>query len=344
MGSRMPDKNVLIIGGGVAGLTAAIELAKLDCHVVLIEKEKSLGGHAGQFTCKATDECAKCGACIVEEKIDMALSHANITIYNQARLAAISRKDRFAVTFFTEKDAEQSYDADAVIVATGFQAFDPVDKPFGYKRFEDVITNLDLEKKLRHEIEVKRPSDGITPEKIAFIQCVGSRDSSVNHLWCSRVCCGSALRMANLINTRNKNTEISFFYIDVQTFGKDFQFYYDRIRDRIRMIRAIPGDVFRTPDGQLKLEYYLPSEGKQIEELFDMIVLSVGIIPVGTADGMMEKFGLEQPKTGFPDEEFMRPVAGLFAAGTSKGPKTITEAVADAGRVALDVVHYLQKQ
>jgi len=340
----MSDKKVLIIGGGVAGLSTAIELAKHDVKVILIEKEKTVGGHARQFTCKATDACVKCGACIVEEKIDAAVSHPDITIYSGTRLTEIGQQGQFAISFINQNEEIQQCKVDAVVMATGFQPFDPINKPFGYKRFDDVITNLDLEKRIRQEGVVRRPSDGSIPGKIAFIQCVGSRDSSLNHLWCSRVCCGSALRMANLIKSREKSTEISFFYIDVQTFGKDFQYHYDLIKDQVRMIRAIPGDIFITADQKLKLEYYLPAEKKQTEELFDLVVLSVGITPGGNADSIMEKIGLKPAEKGFLDEPSMISVPGVFAAGTAKGPGSITESVADAGRVALDVLNYFQTQ
>ncbi|MBA4369658.1 MAG: 4Fe-4S ferredoxin [Desulfobacterium sp.] len=340
----MPDKKVLIIGGGVAGLSAAIELAKLDVKVVLIEKEKTVGGYARQFTCKATDECVKCGACIVEGKIDEAVSHPNITICAGVCLTEIVQHDRFVISFIDRNNEKQACEVDAVVMATGFQPFDPINKPFGYKRFDDVITNLDLEKRLHQERAVKRPSDGSVPGKIAFIQCVGSRDSSLNHLWCSKVCCGSSLRMAKLIKSREESTEISFFYIDVQTFGKDFQYHYDLIRDQVRMIRAIPGDIFLTADRKLKLEYYLPAERKQIEELFDLVVLSVGITPNRNADPIAEKIGLKSTGSGFLDEQSMVSVPGVFTVGTARGPKSIAESVADAGRVALDVLNYFKAQ
>jgi heterodisulfide reductase subunit A len=343
----MHDKNVLIIGGGIAGLTTAIELATLDFKVVLIEKEKSIGGYAHQFACKATDECVKCGACIVEEKIDTAVSHPNITIHFETSITEIKQQGKFAVSFVGENETEQVCKVDAVVMATGFQPFNPINKPYGYQRFDDVITNLDLEKMLRQDGEVKKRSDGTVPEKIAFIQCVGSRDASLNHLWCSKVCCGSALRMANFIKSKNEGMEIAFFYIDVQTFGKDFQSCYNQIKDRVRMIRAIPGDIFSTADRKLKLEYFLSTESMQKEELFDMVVLSVGITPGDSANSVLEKIGLEQSETGFLDgldEHSMASIAGVFATGTAKGPKSITESVADAGKVALDVVNYLQTQ
>lgn len=342
----MPEKNVLIIGGGIAGLTAAGELAKLDYRVDLIEKEAVLGGYSRQFTCKATDECVKCGACIVEEKIDAAVSHPGIRLHLKTTILEIKKDQRFSVTLLDREGSENTCKADAIIIATGFQPFNPENKPYGYKVFDDVITNLDLEKMLRQEGSIARPSDGIFPEKLAFIQCVGSRDASLNHLWCSKVCCASALRMANLILSKNGGTHITFFYIDVQTFGRKFQSYYDGVKDNVRMIRAIPGDIFITDEARLKLTYFPVDEEVQKEEEFDMVILSIGITPGVDNKMVAEKIGVKSTDTGFwdnLDDCSMTPVKGIFAAGAASGPKSIAESVADAGRSAFEVVKYLKK-
>jgi heterodisulfide reductase subunit A len=342
----MTMKNVLIIGGGIAGLTAAGELAKLDYRVDLIEKEAVLGGYARQFTCKATDECVKCGACMVEERIDVAMSHPAIHLHLGTTIRKIEKDRRFLITFLDKDGTENNCEEDAVIIATGFQPFNPENKPYGYKIFDDVITNLDLEKMLRQEGTITRPSDGSFPEKMAFIQCVGSRDASLNHLWCSKVCCASALRMSNLIRSKNTSTDITFFYIDVQTFGKKFQSYYNGITETTRMIRAIPGDIFKTDGGRLKLTYMPVDEEDQMEEEFDMVILSIGITPGVDNKMVAEKIGLKSSDTGFwdnLDDCYMTPVRGVFAAGTASGPKSITESIADAGRCAFEVVKYLKQ-
>jgi len=343
----MPEKNVLIIGGGVAGLAAAGELAKLDYGVDIIEKEAVLGGYSRQFACKATDECVKCGACIVEEKIDAAVSHPGIRLHLKTTIREIKEEQQFSITFVDKEGSENICIADAIIIATGFQPFDPENKPYGYKVFDDVITNLDLEKMLRQEGGIARPSDGSLPEKLAFIQCVGSRDASLNHLWCSKVCCASALRMANLIQSKNGSTDITFFYIDVQTFGKKFQSYYDGTKENVRMIRAIPGDIFKTDEARLKLTYFPVDEEVQKEEEFDMVILSIGITPGVDNKMMAEKIGLKFTDTGFwdnLDDCSMTPVKGVFAAGSASGPKSIAESVADAGRAAFEVVKYLNRK
>ncbi|MDP2863247.1 MAG: FAD-dependent oxidoreductase, partial [Desulfobacterales bacterium] len=181
----MESSKVLVIGGGIAGLTAAHELAKLGVNIELVEKEPFLGGHAIQFTCKATESCAKCGACTAEEKLSNVIHNENIIIHTGANLERISKNGLFNYNIQLKSNSYSS-SADAVIMATGFDTFDPVKKPYGYGTFINVITSLDLEKMLRRNGIALKPSDGMPPDKIAFIQCVGSRDSKLNHLWCSK--------------------------------------------------------------------------------------------------------------------------------------------------------------
>ena len=292
----MNDKKpkVLVIGGGIAGLSAALEISKKGIPVDIVDIAPFLGGHAVQFSCKATDTCVKCGACLIEEKLEHVTSTSNIHAMLSSQVKKVSKNGVYSVSIsrgpvyidpekctncgkcykkcpvsgavvqgFSRtnhplyaidmnncrnsnkqscdicvqvcpenaidlKKRKTSYKSDysVIITATGFQSFNPIDKPYGYKRFKNVITNLELEQMLRLKNKVLRPSDNKPPKKIAFIQCVGSRDSKLNHLWCSRICCGSAMRIANLIKSRASETEITVFYIDIQTFGKDFEKEY----------------------------------------------------------------------------------------------------------------------
>ncbi len=123
--------------------------------------------------------------------------------------------------------ATHSIGADAVVIAAGFQPFVPTSKPYGYGHFSNVITNLELERMLRQHSQALMPSDRTPARKIAFIQCVGSRDAKLNHLWCSKVCCGSASANGALDQSPRPASDITWFYIDVQTFGKDFQSFYE---------------------------------------------------------------------------------------------------------------------
>jgi heterodisulfide reductase subunit A len=232
-------------------------------------------------------------------------------------------------------------EADAVVLATGFSAFDPADKPYGYGVFKNVITNLELERMLRQEGIAKRLSDGQEPERIAFIQCVGSRDAKLKHLWCSKVCCGSALRMARFIKNRKPETGISVFYIDIQTFGRNFEPQYKEFQEAVRLVRAIPGDIFQVENDHLKFTYHESGKDEPEEALFDLVVLSVGLAPNPDTAGTAKRLGLDAPAEGFIGASDRATTNGIFATGTVKGPMSIPESIADAGNTAWQVLEYL---
>ena len=411
----MVDGSVLVIGGGVAGLSAALDMAALGLDVQIVEKETFLGGHAIRFSCKATDKCVSCGVCIVDEKLKNVMENPKIKVWTRSRVVSVSRSKKFSVILSRQPDyinlqkctacgvcldqcpapgaivqgftknsicvpaiqeqkcrytlnrscsicqdvcpekaiqldsnrQEMVCLADAVIMATGYKPFNPEGKPYGYKSFANVITNLQLEELLKQNSIALRPSDNRIPQKIAFIQCVGSRDAKLKHLWCSKVCCASALRLAELIKKRQPQTEITIFYIDIQTFGKNFQANYDAMQADIRMIRTIPGDIYKTEDGGLLVTYYDAASSNAREEKFDLVVLSIGITPSSDMNRMVELFDIRLDETGFahgvrPDQSF--PVPGVFAAGTATGPMSIAESVASATQAVLAVTTYLQQK
>ena len=249
---------------------------------------------------------------------------------------------REAITL-TDRRQKGALKADAVLLATGFQPFNPSHKPFGYNRFADVITNLDAERIMREQTLLRRPSDNRSPDHIAFIQCVGSRDVSIGHPWCSKICCGSSLRMARLVQTRQPGTQVTFFYIDIQTFGKDFRQFHEACRESMQFVRAIPGEIFKTSEERLKVVYFDPRTSKSMETAFDMVILSAGLAPgVDNAD-LARKFHWHLASTGFlySREGIVEPPPGVFVAGAAGGPMSIAESVNSAGHAAWQMVQYL---
>jgi heterodisulfide reductase subunit A len=403
---------VLVIGGGVAGLTVASDLADLDIEVEIVEQSDFPGGHAIQYTCKATDQCVKCGACMVEEKLDRVVQNPKIKLMAGARVQEVSKSKDFSVTLLkkpvfidpekcsncglcfekcpengavtkgfsknhtpfyaisSEKclylkdqsctvcreacpegaidlDAGEMTEpthANAVVLATGFTPFNPVSKPYGYGKFKNVITNLEMERMLRTDGRALKPSNGVEAGSIAFIQCVGSRDAKLNHLWCSKVCCGSALRMAGLVKARQPETEITFFYMDVQTFGRDFDVFYTKIRKDVKLIRAIPGDIYPATDDQLRVTFLDNTSSETLQEKFDLVVLSVGMTPCQGIQETTETLKLQLAETGFvelADKGGLTSEKGIFTAGSVTGPMSIPESIASAGKTAFEVAKYL---
>ncbi|OQW98691.1 MAG: hypothetical protein BWK74_03980, partial [Desulfobacteraceae bacterium A6] len=314
--------------------------------------EPFLGGYAIQFTCKAVESCAKCGACMADEKLSNVIHNENIVIHTGANLERISKNGRFNYNIQLKlnridqsKNTGYSASADAVIMATGFEPFDPVKKPYGYRVFKNVITNLDLERMLKINGVAIKPSDGLPPDKIAFVQCVGSRDSKLSHLWCSKICCASALRMARVIKTRKPETSITFFYIDIQGSGKDFEALYQTAKEDFRMIRAIPGDIYKTEGDRLKITCFDNLSKADAEEVYDMVVLSVAMIPGSGTKELAEMLGIIPCATGFVkscEKDEIAGSGGVFVAGKAGCPLSIAESITHAVKTAWDVAKYLK--
>jgi len=351
------ERQVAILGAGVAGLSAADEVARWGLKVTLFELAPFPGGHAARFSCKAIGECVTCGACLAKERCLRVAGKDNIALLTGACITGIQRGDGFTITYQGSEatcpggsePSDQSrtgvLKADALLLTTGFQPYDPTEKPYGYGRFPNVLTLLDAEDRLQRHGHLTCPSDERPPERIAFIQCVGSRDSRIGHPWCSKICCGAALRMARLIQQRQARTAVTFFYIDVQTFGKNFQKYYDQTRRRVQMVRAIPGDIVQTETQRLQVAFFDPGAHKAREEQFDMVILSAGITPCADNATLAGMLGLSLAETGFfqPHERVENPkAAGIFTAGAALGPMSIAESIDSAGKAAWDMIKYLK--
>jgi len=352
--TRMTEHRVLIIGGGIGGLTAARTLAPFGVRVDLIERSPFLGGHAARLSCKATDRCVKCGACLVPEALAAAASDPRITIHLGSRVVgACTPSQRFSFTIHRHAAQAASTpgsartdppgtlvagEADAVVLTTGFKVFDPRDKAYGHGIFPNVITNLELEDMLRTGGAAVKPSDGASPRRAAFIQCVGSRDAKIGHLWCSAFCCGAALRAARKIKAGRPDTDITVFYIDIQTFGRDFDSFHRQCRREMRFVRAIPGDAFQAADGRIRLAYIEDGSRRSVEELFDLVVLSTGMQPPDDVKATASGLGLPLTPFGFAASAAE---PGVFAAGAVRGPMTIADTIADARHAAGRVLEFL---
>ena len=411
--NSMTGKNVTVVGGGAAGLSAALNLADAGILVEVLEKAPFMGGHAAGFTCKATETCVKCGACMVEALLEKAGQHRRILLQTGCSLEKVHTDDPMTLETsrapqFIDPDlcdgcgrcheacpenailqgtsslhipfyalepgiclrsggqdctacrdacpreaicldkavAKEKHRTDALVLATGFKPFDPQDKPYGYGTFPNVVTNLHLEKMLRKTGRLVQPSDGKAPARMAFIQCVGSRDATLGHLWCSRVCCGSALRMARLLKTRQPEIDITVFYIDIQNFGKDFESFYSRARQEIRFQRSIPADIFENEDHTLKVTYVDDLRHAATEESFDMVALSIGMQPNVDALKITPAAGLKMTDDGFlagPFSGRSTATSGIFSAGSATGPMGIAESIASAGQTATLVKSYLSR-
>ncbi len=338
------DSQVLILGGGLAGITAALALSRLSIAVTLVEKSEKLGGMVRHFCCKATDVCQHCGVCLLNDSLQALGKADNIEVLLQTEVTDLTMDAKEFLYTFSRPGGGGEGRAEALLLATGFTPFRAEDKPqYRYGLFPNVITGLDLEKQLRETGAVLRPSDDTFPSSMAFIQCVGSRDLHLNHPFCSQVCCAYALRMANLINHKRPQIEITFFYMDLQTFGKDFPLFIEKAKKQIRFIRAIPGEIQKGENDQVQLTFQDDDGISSRKEAFDLAVLSIGIMPGTGLEVFREKLGVPLNPDGFldPGDEKLSS-KGIFLAGTVGGPKGIARSITQACGTAEEIAAYLK--
>lgn len=233
---------------------------------------------------------------------------------------------------FDLKPKRQELSVGAIIVATGFEVFNAREiGSLGYGRYPNVLTGLDLERIFKDQGFLKLPLNGKKPKKIAFVQCVGSRDE--RHGYCSQVCCKYAMRFAQLIKYQSPDAEVTIFYIDLQTAGKGFAQFYEECREGIRFIRGVPVEILETSSGELEVRFENISEGKVERETFDLGTLSVGITPREDSWDLAKILGINLGDYGFfdtkePFNSIETNVEGIFLAGTCQGPKDIPDSIA----------------
>ncbi len=239
----------------------------------------------------------------------------------------------------TQRPERIELNVGAIVLSTGFEIFDPkVRGDFGYGRFKNVITSLDFERYLSSTGpsggEIIRPSDGKHPKRIAWIQCVGSRQVlEGGNSYCSAVCCTYTQKHVLLAKEHDPDLDITVFHNDIRAYGKDFERYFERANSlpKVRFIRSYVSAGREIPEtNNVTIRYSTPTEGVKEEE-FDMVVLSVGLCPPKDAKELAEKFGIELESHGFCKTNLENPVEtskkGVFVTGAFQGPIDIPESV-----------------
>jgi len=246
---------------------------------------------------------------------------------------------------FAQTDTEREVKVGAVILAPGFKVFDAAQKPeYGYGRYPNVITSLEFERLLSatgpHAGHVLRPSDGTEPQKIAWIQCVGSRDTTIGREYCSSVCCMYATKQAIVAREHDFRVQPTIFFIDIRAQGKGFDRFYETARNvyGVRYVRAMVSRVTQDPRTRnLELTYVDGEDRIQTEE-FDLVVLSVGLNPHPATQETAAALGIDTNQWGFADSPAFEAIytnrEGIFTCGVFQAPKDIPETVAQASGAA----------
>ena len=246
-----------------------------------------------------------------------------------------------------QKDEIVELDVGSIIIAPGTQAFDPaVHDTFGYKKHPNIVTSLEFERILSasgpYGGHLVRPSDHKEPEKIAWLQCIGSRDEHLGAQgYCSGVCCTYAIKEAMLSKEHaSGDLDTAIFYIDIRTYGKDFERYYNRAKDEIgvRFIKSKVTNVTPVDGTGRHLIRYVDETGKKIEEDFDIVVLSVGLMATKEGTELAQRLGVELDHYNFASTSSFAPVEsskpGIYVCGAFEAPKDIPASVVDASAAA----------
>ncbi|MBN1955618.1 MAG: CoB--CoM heterodisulfide reductase iron-sulfur subunit A family protein [Anaerolineae bacterium] len=326
----------LVIGGGVAGLSAALDVAEAGFPAYIVEKSDRLGGHVAELghTFPDLEPTADWLAPLIRRVEE----HPAITVMLDAQVEEVAGfVGNFEVTVLQGGQAQQ-IDVGTIVIATGYQLFDPSRKPeFGYGRYPGVLTTWELEQRLATGDLVVA---GRAPQDVAFIKCVGSRDIQLGNPYCSRVCCMVAAKQAQMVRQALPETRVTVFYIDVRAFGKRGEEFYDEAREAgVRYRRGNVSEVYRRGE-RLVLRVEDTFLRRTVEHETDMVVLAVGMEPrddTGVISALLklprsaDGFFLEaHPKLGPVDTT----TNGVFLAGCCQAPKDIPDTVAQAKAAA----------
>jgi len=368
------DCSACILSPKMADVTA-----NENIHLYSYTEIKDINGYLGSYevtlekkpTYVDPDKCTSCGLCAnvcpikVPNEVDEGLSERK-AIYLASPIAVphsyliddnvcikcgrcVKVCDPKAIDLESSGEQEK-ITVDTIVVATGFDIFDARRKAvYGYGRYENVITSLELERMIVHSAEGSplRPMG----KRIAFIQCVGSRDEQVGNEYCSRICCMYATKLSQLVKRSDPSRDVYVFYTDLRAYGKGFEEYYKRGQgEGVKFVRGRPAELIEDPETKkvtLRVEDTLTRS--IIESEFDLVVLSVGLEPNKGTDKIADMLRLAKSPDGFLQEAHpkFRPVDtltdGVFLAGTVQGPKDIPDTVAQASAAAARAIRLMNK-
>ena len=414
----------IVVGGGIAGLQTALDLADQGYKVAVVEKDASIGGKMIRLS--KVFPTLDCASCITTPKMSAAAHHENITLFTYCELKELEKVDgryrarviqqpryvdedkcigcrhceyacpvyvpdreqggfaatkAIAIPFsnaipqtavldpdecmlcgrcaeacpteaidYLQQPEEFTLTAPTAVVSTGFEMTGMTDKPqYGRGKIPNVIDALQMERLLAPHgpyNRVLRPSDGMEPDRIAYIQCAGSRDKSMGLEYCSRVCCMYAIKQAMLLAGALPLADVTIYYMDIRAFGKGYeQFYQNAKAMGIEFVKAKAAYLDPGDNGTVVVHYEDQTGEGVVEAEHDLAVLSLGMIPGWNPAGTC-------PVPVGPDrfiktiQPTLSPVLtaenGLVTAGAAAGPKDIVDTITEAGRAAMEAAKYIR--
>ncbi len=420
---------VLVVGGGIAGIQASLDLADSGFKVYLLDESTSIGGTMAQLD--KTFPTNDCSMCILAPKLVTAGRHPNIQLITHSELkevkgkvgnfeATILKRPRLVnmekctgcgicaqncpIEVLNEFDANKgirkavyvpfpqavplkyAIDQDncikcrlcqkvcpanavdfdqqpetvkinvgSIILAPGFEEFDPCLKTeYGYRRYLNVVSSIEFERIMNasgpYGGKIMRPSDGKIPRRIAFIQCVGSRDAKLENNYCSAACCMYTIKEAVIAKEHSSvPLDCTIFYMDMRAHGKEFDAYYNRAKGEwgVKFVRSRVASVTENPLTENVSIHYVVDEEPKTED-FDMIVLSVGMQPPKKVGQLAEILGIKLNNYNFCQTNIFTPLEtskpGIFVCGAFSSPKDIPESVAQSSGAASKAMGIISDQ
>jgi len=353
------NPSVLVIGGGIAGMTTALELAEAGNFVHLVEKDDHLGGNLARVDLTAPYYYSSRD--LLTERITRTRQHKNIQVYLNSKLTELSGfVGNFAakIKHFNGEPENSAKVMEVaignVVIGTGYKEFDASRiTHYGYGKMPNVITSFELEGMLiEGRVETK---DGKIPKYVAIIHCVGSRNKEF-HTYCSRVCCMTALKYAHEIKSANPECYVSDVYIDMHAFGKGHEDFYRQSSQAKTLFlmydkenRPVIHKAGPKDDCEMLIEVHERLSGEHIEIPADLVVLMVGMEAREDSHEIAHLTNISQDKDGWFIESHpkLEPVAtttdGVFIAGTCVAPKDIPDTVAQARAAAARILARISK-
>src|SRR5574341_286868 len=344
--------SVLIIGGGPAGLEAARLLGDIGVKSVIVEKRERLGGTPIFENYAALTHGFHSAEDIMNALIASVTGSGLVDVrLNTELVACEGEAGAFRVTLAKGGNGKgETVEVGSIIVATGFQHFDPgrETQVYGYYEYPDVITLADAERMLKEHKFVT--STGKVPERVCFIQCVGSRDRQIGNEFCSKVCCGISSKQAIEVRQQNPNTKVFIFYIDMRMYGYwENEIYWPAQEQyHVQYVKGIITEIIKKGD-RLLVRGEDTTMGRPMEVQMDIVVLAVGMEPSSGTKDVAGILGLKQNKYKFIDvpHDALDPTAtsvpGIFVAGAAAGPKDLDDTMSMAGAAAAKAAGVLMK-
>ncbi len=340
-------EDVVIIGGGVSGLSTAISLSKIGISSTIIERDNILGGKVRKYSKIFPD--FRNGLALVESLIHD-VNDAKVKIMLNSYVNNIISNNSI---FIVNINSDYNLTAKSIVLCCGFETFNPSILPeYGYSKYPNVITSVELEDFLnplgKTNGDLIRPYDGKIARRIAIIFCVGSRNAKIGNLYCSRVCCSYSIKQAIEIKEKFKDANVVCFYMDIRTYGRNYEEMYKIAQELgVKFIRGRVAECSMLNNGDIQIRAENTLLGKPMQGIFDMVSLSIGMMPFKETNKFSFSTGLKIGSDGFimSLDDYFHPfdttARGLFVCGTITGLKPIRDCLADANGVSLRVKQYI---